>query len=78
LLATAGQPGEKSHIVFGRSDDLDADMGALVHRACALIGGQGGGRASFAQGGGPQGELIPIALEQAYQTLAESLARREG
>lgn len=73
LLATEGETGEKSYFTFARSDDLDANMGTLVREACKLIGGRGGGRPAFAQGGGPQGNQVAQALDQAVQSVASSL-----
>jgi alanyl-tRNA synthetase len=77
LLATGGREGRRGYFSFARSDDLDMHMGSLVSQACEIIGGRGGGRPDFAQGGGPHGDLIPKALDMAYTTVAES-ARRLG
>jgi alanyl-tRNA synthetase len=74
LLATEGEAGEKSYFTFARSDDLDANMGTLVREACELIGGRGGGRPAFAQGGGPLGNQVAQALDQAIQSLVSSIA----
>ncbi|MER3427393.1 MAG: hypothetical protein C4334_04710 [Pyrinomonas sp.] len=60
--------GESVRLAFARSADLSEDMGALMRRACAQIGGRGGGRTEFAQGGGK------CTAEEA-QNLLESLAR---
>jgi alanyl-tRNA synthetase len=75
LLATEGQEGERSYFSFGRSDDLDVHMGNLVSQACEIIGGRGGGRPNFAQGGGPRGDLVPQALDVVYTTLVDSVTR---
>jgi len=48
-------------------------MGALVRQACQVIGGGGGGRPEFAQGGGPQGDRVVSALESALGSLVDSL-----
>jgi alanyl-tRNA synthetase len=45
-----------------------------VRQACQVIGGGGGGRPAFAQGGGPQGEEIGQALDEASQSLTDALA----
>ncbi len=79
LLATEGQGGEKSYFTFACSDDLDVHMGTLVRQACEVIGGRGGGRPNFAQGGGPQGDRVAEALDRTFRSLADSLdVRREA
>ncbi len=45
--------GEKCNFVFARSADLDLAMGKLLSEAAKPLGGKGGGRPDFAQGGGP-------------------------
>ena len=79
LLATEGHDGEKSYFTFACSDDLDAHMGTLVRQACEVIGGRGGGRPNFAQGGGPQGDRVAEALDRTFRSLADSLdVRRDA
>jgi alanyl-tRNA synthetase len=70
-LLAAGQAGEKGVFTFARSADVEAHMGTLVRQACEIVGGRGGGRPDFAQGGGPEGNLAPQALEEALRTLAD-------
>ena len=45
--------GERCSFVFARSADLDLSMGRLLYEAAKPLGGKGGGRPDFAQGGGP-------------------------
>jgi alanyl-tRNA synthetase len=73
LLAGGGGAGEKSHFTFARSADLDVHMGSLVRQACEVIGGRGGGRPEFAQGGGPEGRPVDLALGQVFQSLVDSM-----
>jgi alanyl-tRNA synthetase len=70
-LLAAGEPGGKGYFTFARSADLDLHMGNLVRQACQVIGGGGGGRPEFAQGGGPQGERAAQALETVSQALGQ-------
>ena len=72
-LLASGEAGQKGFFTFARSADLDAHMGTLVRQACQVIGGGGGGRPEFAQGGGPQGERVISALESALGSLVDSL-----
>lgn len=74
LLATQGKVGENSYFTFARSDDLDVHMGTLVRHACEMVGGRGGGRPNFAQGGGLQGDRVVQALNGAFQSLADAMS----
>ncbi|MBQ2954244.1 MAG: hypothetical protein IJE07_12005 [Clostridia bacterium] len=49
--------GGQAAFVFGRSGDVRQDMGALLRDSARPLGGKGGGRPDFAQGGGPAGVL---------------------
>ena len=73
-LLAAGEAEGKGFFTFARSEDLDVHMGNLVRQACQVIGGGGGGRPAFAQGGGPQGAKIAQALDEAFQAIADSLS----
>jgi alanyl-tRNA synthetase len=74
VLLASGEAGEKGFFTFARSADLGVHMGALVRQACQIIGGGGGGRPEFAQGGGPQGDRVIVALESALGSLIEDLS----
>lgn len=64
IALMAAMTGEQASYVFGRSADVQADMGALLRDCAKPLGGKGGGRPDFAQGGG-----CPEILEAAKQTL---------
>jgi alanyl-tRNA synthetase len=66
LLATQ-QP--RPQFVFARAQDVDVDMGTLIRASCAVTGGRGGGRPSFAQGGTPENTPIEPVLDHARQQL---------
>jgi alanyl-tRNA synthetase len=72
-LLAAGGPEGKGFFTFARSEDLNVHMGNLVRQACQVIGGGGGGRPAFAQGGGPQGAKIAQALDEASQSITDAL-----
>jgi alanyl-tRNA synthetase len=73
VLLGGGAAGAKGHFTFACSGDVDLHMGTLVRQACQMIGGGGGGRPEFAQGGGPQGDRVSKALDAAFETVAASL-----
>ncbi len=64
-LLAARRP--RVQFVFARADDVKADMGSAMRSACAAVGGRGGGRPQFAQGGAPSGADVERALEVAWQ-----------
>jgi alanyl-tRNA synthetase len=77
--ALTGRPGRivllgsiergRAHLVFGCSEALEADMGALLKVAAPLVEGRGGGSARIAQGGGPRTDGLRAALEKAASLL---------
>lgn len=52
VVLLAASNGEKWNFVFARSADVNIPMGALLSSALKPLGGKGGGRSDFAQGGG--------------------------
>lgn len=55
--------GEQKLYVFGRSADVNANMGALLRDAARPLGGKGGGKPDFAQGGGCEAILEAACTE---------------
>lgn len=66
LLGAELEPG-KAAFVFARSQNVDIHMGQLLSKAAKPLGGKGGGRPDFAQGGG-----VPEILEKAKEILLET------
>ncbi|MEP7338000.1 MAG: DHHA1 domain-containing protein [Acidobacteriota bacterium] len=52
-------------LIFARSANVAADMNVLMKAACERLGGRGGGKPDFAQGGGANVNELPAALESA-------------
>jgi len=68
-VALLGLAGDKAQLIFACSADLPYDMGALLQKACQIVGGRGGGQRHFAQGGGSDGRKVDQALEIARTDL---------
>lgn len=61
VIALMGAPnGDRAMYVFGRSADVNVNMGTLLRDSARLRGGKGGGRPDFAQGGG-SAEILETA-----------------
>lgn len=61
VIALLGaKSGGQAIYVFGRSDDVSVNMGALLRDSARPLGGKGGGRPDFAQGGGCE-EILEAA-----------------
>lgn len=75
VLLAAGGEGQKGSLVFVRSTDLGLHLGNLMRQVCQAVGGQGGGRPEWAQGGTPHGERVGEALAAAFQAVVEELRR---
>ncbi|MGN0794662.1 MAG: DHHA1 domain-containing protein [Aristaeellaceae bacterium] len=53
VIALLGaEKGDEALYVFGRSRDVNVNMGALLRDSARPLGGKGGGKPDFAQGGG--------------------------
>jgi alanyl-tRNA synthetase len=61
-----------ARLVFARSAELKADLNAAMRRACEILGGRGGGRPDFAQGGGTTLSELRRALDETVQSLRET------
>jgi alanyl-tRNA synthetase len=77
----AAQPGtiallgstDQVRLVFARSPDVKVDVGALLREVIPIIGGKGGGKPDFAQGGGADGNQVKACLEAAKARVAQQL-----
>jgi alanyl-tRNA synthetase len=71
-VALLGIAGEKAQLLFGRAENVEADMSDLLKTALSAIGSErGGGRPNFAQGGGVPATVTQLAeaIHQAEQAL---------
>jgi alanyl-tRNA synthetase len=69
IALLASKESGTARLVFARSANLSADMNALMRTACERLGGRGGGKPEFAQGGGAKLSELDIALEEARTTI---------
>lgn len=60
-------------LVFACSEDAGIDMGSVMKEAAEAMGARGGGRGSFAQGGGGDPALLGKALETAAGLVRKEL-----
>ena len=60
---------EMVRLVFARSANVTADMNALMKVACEKLGGRGGGKPDFAQGGGANVSELSSAITSAKKQL---------
>ncbi len=66
IIVLAAPGGKKIALVAGVSDSVTdrVKAGDLIKELSALVGGKGGGRADFAQGGGVDSSQLPAAMKQ--------------
>ncbi len=70
LLATVNEG--KVALACGVTDDLTSRFkaGDIIRQTAVLLGGKGGGRPDFAQGGGTEVEKLPEALDLIFSDIA--------
>ncbi|HJX04726.1 MAG TPA: alanine--tRNA ligase, partial [Thermoplasmata archaeon] len=69
VVAVLASDEQGAKIVVARSEDIDLDCRPLIKDAMGVVGGSGGGKPDFAQGGGQD----PSKLEQALDGLVSSI-----
>ncbi|HUR26324.1 MAG TPA: alanine--tRNA ligase [Candidatus Thermoplasmatota archaeon] len=73
-VALLGSTDGSVRLVFARSADVAADMGVLLREVIPIVGGKGGGKPDFAQGGGQDASKVQECLDAAKQVLTRLLA----
>jgi len=78
LGASTGGEESKAALLFSSSAQVAVDpkgfnMNTLMRESAAVVGGKGGGKPDFAQGGGPQVEALDEALRLAVETAKAKL-----
>jgi alanyl-tRNA synthetase len=65
IALLAARESDTARLVFARSVGIAADMNALMKAACEKLGGRGGGKPDFAQGGGTRLSELTATMELA-------------
>jgi alanyl-tRNA synthetase len=75
VLVASAEDG-KVALALGVSPDLKDKLkaGDLVREISAVVGGKGGGRPDFAQGGGTDATKLDAAIERLYALIGEARA----
>jgi alanyl-tRNA synthetase len=68
-VAVLGAAAGGAQFVVAVPEEVDINAGAVVGELASLVGGGGGGPPDFAQGGGPDADALPDALQQAPEIL---------
>lgn len=74
VVVVGARAGDKAVVVAKVAEEPRVSAGDLVRVASEVLGGKGGGRATFAQGGGPHTSALPQAVDRAL-ALAETKLR---
>jgi len=74
-VAVIGSDEQGAKIVMARSADVDLDCRELLREAMKVVGGSGGGKPDFAQGGGPDASRIEEALDGLVRSAEASLKK---
>ena len=74
VVAILGGRGPTASLVVGRSPGLDIACQELLAAGAHQIGGRGGGKPDYAQGGGPNVEGIPAALTAVLEAAVKRLS----
>ncbi|MDD5502334.1 MAG: alanine--tRNA ligase [Candidatus Thermoplasmatota archaeon] len=72
VVAVLGGNKDGGKLVVACSQDVEVDCNAILKEAAKIIGGSGGGRKNFAQGGGPLSGNIEEAVKTAVKKVKES------
>jgi alanyl-tRNA synthetase len=75
MVAVLGSDEQGAKIVVARSADVQLDCRPLIKEGMALIGGSGGGKPDFAQGGGPDPSKLESALDRIVAMVRDTMEK---
>lgn len=73
LVALIGSAKEGAKLIFVRSSDVNIDCATLMKKAVLIVGGTGGGKSDFGQGGGPVQTKLSEAIAFAKDNVKKFL-----
>ena len=76
VVAVLGVASKSPKLFVSRSADLTLDCRPVLKEIMKLVGGGGGGKPEFAQGGGGDPSKLPGALEKAPEMVRAALSRK--
>ena len=74
-VAVLGSDEQGAKIVVARSADVQLDCRPLIREGMALVGGSGGGKPDFAQGGGPDSSKLESALDKIVAMIRNTMEK---
>jgi alanyl-tRNA synthetase len=75
VVALLGSDELGAKIVVARSEDIDLDCRPLIKDAMKVVGGSGGGKPDFAQGGGQDSSKLEQALDELVSSVKTALEK---
>jgi alanyl-tRNA synthetase len=74
-VAVLGSDEAGAKIVVARSADVDVNCRPLLGDAMRIVGGSGGGKPDFAQGGGPDADKLEQAVDDVVSAVRKALKK---
>ncbi|MDW5562939.1 MAG: alanine--tRNA ligase [Methanomassiliicoccus sp.] len=76
VIAVLGLQDKSPKLFVSRSSDIKLDCRPVLKDIMKLVGGGGGGKPDFAQGGGGDPAKLPGAMERALEIVTAAMAKR--
>ncbi len=74
VVCLFGNNAQGALFIFSRSGDVNLNLSPILKKSVEVIGGKGGGRPDFAQGGGPDVSSLEKAIDLAYEMVQSELS----